>query len=405
MDRRQYVRTTLGVAAALLAGCTGEESDPTDAPTGTATSSPPSSRTETGTPSYDGEEDWLPVPEDELRRGAGRDAIPAITYPVFAEDWSGLTLEYHDRRFGEMRRIEPRLDPDDRVVGVSRDGDARAYPLRVLEWHEVVNDDFGGPLLVTYCPLCGSGVVAERTVEGEETIFGVSGLLYQSNLVMYDRATDSLWSQIEAIAIRGPQTGTRMDLVGSTLTTWGSWQRSHPDTVVLLPPPESSTVHGTGQTRDYTITPYDWYADDDRVGLGREDYDDRLHPKTMVVGVEHDGVAVGYPLPEVNAEGGLVEDSVAGLPVVVVATPDDSLVAYDRRIDGEALTFELLDGNRMQAGGSTWDVLTGEALDGPHEGTTLDRANDRSPLFWFSWADLYPDSEIYGREESGLLGL
>jgi hypothetical protein len=128
------------------------------------------------------------------------------------------------------------------VLGVEHDDRARAHPLRVLNHHEVVNDEFAGPLAVTYCVLCGSGVVFERRVTGEPTTFGVSGRLWRSDLVMYDGLTDSLWSQLAATAIRGPRTGDRLTLVPSSLTTWGKWRSAHPETRVLLPPPHSGTV-------------------------------------------------------------------------------------------------------------------------------------------------------------------
>jgi hypothetical protein len=180
----------------------------------------------------------LPVPESELARGADRDTIPAITDPVFAPDWSG---------------IDPALVDESLVIGVERDGVARAYPLKLLNWHEVVNDDLGGPLVVTYCPLCASGVVADRTVDGETlafggsgstatgaskevvTSFGVSGLLWRADLVMYDETTGSLWSQLLATAIRGELTGTDLALYPSAVTTWGQWRESHPDAEVILP--------------------------------------------------------------------------------------------------------------------------------------------------------------------------
>ena len=117
----------------------------------------------------------LPVPEEEFTHGASRDAIPAITDPAFGEDWAGISMTIPTD--GGTRPVEPRLDPEERVVGVTHDGQARAYPLRLLQFHEVVNDNFGEPLLVTYCPLCGVAITAERRVDGRETIFGVSGLL------------------------------------------------------------------------------------------------------------------------------------------------------------------------------------------------------------------------------------
>lgn len=336
-----------------------------------------------------------PVPASELRRGAPEDAIPAIVDPAFGEDWSGIELDVQSQ-FGGSSTIEPRLGPDYRVLGVERSGEARAYPLALLDWHEVVNDTFDGPLLVSYCPLCRTGVTAIRRVNGEETTFGVSGQLWKSNLVMDDELTGSLWSQVAATAIRGQEAGSRLALLPSTITSWREWRDAHPDTSVLLPPPASSTVVGDDAARNYNVDPYSGYDDSSRVGLGRSDLDERLHPKTLVIGVDAGDISRAYPLPAVE-EAGVVNDRVGDLPVVVTTDGGGELVAYERRVDAETLAFEPAAAeNAMRGGGSTWRPSTGRALDGAHEGTVLARANNRSPLFWFSWADVFPKTEIYG---------
>lgn len=199
--------------------------------------------------------------EEELRP----DAIPAIDGPAFAPDWSGVDLS-------EAYRAEGGLTDDRVVVGVERDDFARAYPLSVLERHEVVNDSIGAPALVTYCPICRSGLVASRELDGEAATFGVTGLLWKppdaytaaseadgtvfgasesdpdagvrdsANLVMYDEPTGSRWSQVLAEAICGPKAGESLGILPSTVTTWGEWCEEHPDTEVLLPPPRSGTL-------------------------------------------------------------------------------------------------------------------------------------------------------------------
>ena len=347
----------------------------------------------------------LPVPDSALVRGALRDAIPAVTDPAFAPDWSGISLEARTVDFG-VRRIEPRLAPFDRVVGLVRDGRARAYPLRVLGWHEVVNEAFGGSLLVSYCPLCGSAVVARRAVAGTERTFGVSGLLWNDNLVMYDAESDSLWSQVAATGIRGPLTGTELELVPSTLARWDEWRADHPDTGVLLPPPFSGTVVGRGHAavRDYTFDPYGAYETNDQVGFAglrgeeRAVADDRLPAKVEVLGLVRNDEAKAYPRPAVDREG-VLNDRVGGTPVLVAVTAGGSLVAYERTVDGGVLAFRPGPGDddgTIRAGGSRWRIATGEALDGPHEGTTLTRANDRPAMFWFSWVDFHPETAVYG---------
>jgi hypothetical protein len=375
MNRRRFL-AALGVTPAL-AGCLGSSPPAADDDAVVSDGGSEESSSQRSGP-FD-----LPIPEDELRRGAPKDAIPAITAPVFSDDWSGFD------------EVDVDLEDSFEVVGVELDGIARAYPLAILNWHEIVNDTFDGrPVVVTYCPLCGSAVVGDRLVRGEPTYFGVSGLLWMSDLVMYDDRTDSLWSQVLATAIRGELTGDTLSLLPATLTTWGEWKTAHPDTEVLAPPPVSGTIRGR-QTRRYDVNPYTSYQSSSAIGIGfNDEVDERLHPKTSVIGVTAGGVARAYPFDTVSSAE-VVNDHVADLPVVVAATTDGTLVAYVRRIDGMTVEFER-DGEVLVAGGSRWDIVTGRALDGPHEGTVLTRANDRSPMFWFAWADFNPGTEIFG---------
>jgi hypothetical protein len=176
------------------------------------------------------------------------------------------------------------------------------------------------------------------------------------------------------------------------MTTWGEWRREHPDTQVLLPPPSSGTVAGE-VSRNYDRDPYAGYDENQQIGISGGPVDGRLHPKAQVVGVATDEVARAYPLDAVS-EAGVVNDTVGDLPVVVAATDDGTLVAYVRRVDGEAVTFQR-DGDALVGAGSRWDLLSGEARDGAHEGVSLRRANSRSPMFWFAWADFFPESEIH----------
>lgn len=380
MDRRGYLAGLAAGVFGSLAGCAGYNPGSEPTPSSTATGTEPSASGRTAGAAAAAEIE-LPVPKSEIDRVLPKDGIPAVTEPAFAADWSDTEYE---------------LLGTNRVIGVERDGEARAYPMRILNWHEVVNDDFGGPLLVTFCPLCGSGVTGIRRVDGEETLFGVSGRLWMSDLVMYDAKTNSLWSQIRAQAINGPETGERIELVPSALTTLSTWREAHPDTEVLLPPPASGTVGSGSNARDYNRDPYAGYEQSSRIGIGNNEFeDDRLHPKTRVIGIRHDGVARAYPLPRVT-EAGVINDSVAGLPVVVTTDPGGALVAYERTVDGTTLTFEAAGERHLRAGGSRWSRTTGEAVDGPHEGARLRRANDVSPQFWFAWADFNPDTEIYG---------
>lgn len=394
--RRRFIAAAGVGSIGLLAGCTAGAQ--LDRPAGTTDS------TESATPDelkeHVGSAD-LPVSEDEMRRGAPKDLIPAITEPEFGPNWNGITVTLGvippsgpASNDWDTFTIDPRLDPSDAIIGIERGGEARAYPLKVLAWHEVVNDTLAGPLLVTYCPLCDSGISAIRQVNGQEATFGVSGLLFRNNLVMYDDLTESLWSQIAATAINGPETGKTLELVPSTRTTWGAWQEEHDAPVVLLPPPDSDTVIGSRGVRDYTLNPYEAYSESDQIGLGDSYGDDRLHPKATVLGIEHGGVARAYPFDRV-ARSEVINDHVGGLPVVVALGPNDTLVGYDRRVAGDILRFSSAGSGYLASGGSRWRTTTGVARDGPYEGTGLRRATDRSPMFFFAWRDFYPETDIY----------
>jgi hypothetical protein len=385
MNRRAYLAACSSVAAAL-AGCVGGG----DGSTGTGT--PSGSPSSTPTAGGDG---TLPIDPATLDRPLPKDAIQAVVDPAFGDDWSGVEMTVSGT-YGR-RTITPRLEPDDRVVGVARDGVARAYPLRVLNWHEVVNDVLpasGTPLLVAYCPLCAVGVAAARRVDGEATRFGVSGYLYRSALVMYDEASGSLWSQLTARAIHGPRTGERLDLLPASLPTWSDWREAHPDTVVLRPPPESGTV-GRTRPRNYDRDPYVAYSREDAAGFDGEFDDERLHPKARVVGVANGDVARAYPFEAVRSAG-VVDDEVGGLPVAVGATAGGTMAAFVRRVGGERVSVAVADDRHLRAAGSRWRISTGRAVDGPHEGDRLTRANELSPMYWFAWLDLHPESEVYG---------
>jgi hypothetical protein len=264
VERRRFLAAL--ATAAGVAGCSGGSGDGGDAPTSTRSESSPSGAAGAADNAATSGLAAQGIPSTICSEPVQADpGIYAVDDPAFASDWTGRDIAPEYRRDG-------RLPADETVVGLTADGGARAYPLSVLTIHESVNDAFGGPVLVTYCPLCRSGLVAERVVGGTPTTFGVSGLLWRperiqaadsvadgrafgasgsagadaevgvnGNLVLYDRATRSYWSQILGRAICGPATGTGLSIRPSTVTTWGEWRADHPETDVLLPPPYSET--------------------------------------------------------------------------------------------------------------------------------------------------------------------
>ncbi|MEF8776438.1 MAG: DUF3179 domain-containing protein [Haloarculaceae archaeon] len=381
MRRRRFLEALAAGTTVGLAGCRDGRPPGTPTPGTTRTAGVTSTpRTPTAAPLGNVS---LPVPTEKLRAAIPKDQIPAIVDPEFAADWSSVDAP------PEIDR--PLLPDDTPILGVTRGGGARAYPLRILNWHEVVNDSFGGPLLVTYCVLCGSGVVAERTAEGEETLFGVSGQLWRDDLVLYDQATESLWSQLLATAIRGPLTGERLPLVPVTLATWGEWQRSNPNVDVLLPPPHSDTLRGREATYDYFEPKYHYGSERQIIG-----YDSSGEParRTLVLGIQNGTVARAYPFNAVR-EADVVNDRVGDLPVVVTVTPGNGMEAYVRRVGNNVLRFRPAGKRHMKAGGSRWTRATGLATGGSHSGTRLTRANENPPMFWIGWSNFHPDTDVY----------
>jgi hypothetical protein len=206
---------------------------------------------------------------------------------------------------------------DELVVTLSYNGEYRAYPSRILDHHEIVNDTVAGdPLAVTWCPLCGSAVGIRRTVAGEVTEFGVSGVLYNSDLVMYDRATNTLWDQIEAKGIVGTRTGEHLELIPVSMSRWAKWRDKHPDTLVL------STE--TGFDFDYTKDRYAEYRESTRLFMPVSAEDERVHAKTVVFGFDLPSGDIAYA-ESVLQENATYEHDLNGKKALVTLHDDGSV--------------------------------------------------------------------------------
>jgi hypothetical protein len=239
----------------------------------------------------------IPV-EDIKDGGPPKDGIPSIDKPEF-------------KKASAMQ-----LDEDTRVLGVQVNGMAKAYPIPIMNFHEIVNDDFAGqPVVVTYCPLCGSGVAFDAAIGGEKKTFGVSGLLYNSDVLLYDRQTESLWSQIMMEAVAGPMKGEELQMVPTMNTSFGEWKRKYPETLVL--------TENTGFQRDYSSNPYPGYGASARLYFEVEEQDARFHPKETVIGIEVNGEFKAYPFSELEKlKNGKLEDSFLGEELLVTFRPD-----------------------------------------------------------------------------------
>jgi hypothetical protein len=232
--------------------------------------------------------------------------------------------------------------------------------------------------------------VYSRDIDGQEYSFGVSGKLIMNVLVMYDRQTRSLWSQILGEAVEGELKGTKLEYFPSRMTTWQEWKTKYPDTVAL--------VKGYAGSFD----PYDSYYESQAPGvIGESRIDERLETKQFVVGVAHGDAAVAYPFSKLSTEL-VVNDQIGDLPVVVVFHDNTSSgLVFDRQVAGQTLTFVLTDKESLTLTDveteSTWDGLTGQATAGSLSGARLTQVKSTSS-FWFGWKDFYPHTRVYGKD-------
>jgi len=323
-----------------------------------------------------------------LSGGPPKDGIPAIDDPVFED----------------VAAADAWLEPQEPVVLVTIGGEARAYPIQILIWHELVNDTVGGtPVVVSFCPLCNTAIVFERTFAGQPLTFGTTGRLRFSNLIMYDRQTETWWQQATGEAIAGEHTGGQLTFVPAAIVAWADFREVDPEGRVLS--------RDTGHARDYGRNPYPGYDD-----IAQPPFlyrgpvtPDQLPAVARVLAIDLDGEAVAYPY-DLLSELGAVNDTVGVVDVAVfwatgtasaldaqtVAAGRDvgTAVAYQRALDGQTLTFVRVGDQIMdQETGSVWDVL-GNATAGPLAGQAL------APItavnhFWFSWAVFRPETRVY----------
>jgi len=292
----------------------------------------------------------------------------------------------------------PWLDDEDLVLGYEAGGEAFAYPINILNIHEMVNDTIGGvPLLVTYCPLCFSGVVFSREVDGQTLTFGNTSALYQSDLVMYDHQTGSYWFQVGGEAVVGTLTGARLEPLPSATMPWGEWRALYPDTLLItgadggLETLFAGAVYGNGIVSGYQ----------DRVNNGQfafpvdeDKLDGRLATGEIVLTVETGGAVTAFPLGEIG--DGAVNAEVGGEAIVVFTTAGGrSVGAFFRTVEDQTLSFDYQGDGLFtdRETGSAWD-FAGRAVKGPLAGGLLERVSTRRS-FWFAVAISFPDVEIY----------
>ncbi len=288
---------------------------------------------------FDNTHHSVPI-EEILPGGPPKDGIPALTNPKFVSTSEGDGF----------------LKKHDKVLAIEYNGVAKAYPIRILNWHEVVNDNFNGkPVVVTWCPLCLSGIVYDPENGGNRLTFGVSGKIYKSNLLMYDRETGSLWSQILQRAITGPLTGAVLAMLPAEHSTWEHWRTEHPNTLVLS--------QDTGFKRDYGLDPYREYVEDGRpTFLSSRDSKMPRHkigPMEPVLGVNIGGTQKAYPFSLLKKKPDQFADHVG----------DTTLgIHFDRASKTAYITTEA-----------------GEGL-------------PSITVYWFAWQSFYPPTQILARD-------
>lgn len=331
------------------------------------------------------EDDFLIAPNwtvpilDVYDGGTGQDGIPALEMPGFI---SAQEATY--------------LSQEALVLGYVNGGTARAYPHEILDWHEIVNDEVNSfAYTITYCPLTGSALGWDRTIAGVATTFGVSGFLYNNNLIPYDRQTGSNWSQMGIDCLSGANQGRRIHTFQLIETTWKTWKELFPNTEVLS--------RETGHDRNYARYPYDDYrTNNDAIIFPLQPDDSRLPRKTRVHGIIVNNQAKIYQFSKfTNSATGVVHDEFQGVPIVLAGSSTRNfIVSYERILtDGTKLTFYPdSDPNdpsvimRDQEGGF-WNIL-GQAVSGPRTGTQL-LPTESFSSYWFAIGAFYPGAEIY----------
>lgn len=323
---------------------------------------------------------------DDIRSGGPPpDGIPSIDAPLFLPV---CAVDF--------------LADNEPVVVLTIGDETRAYPIQILTWHEIVNDVVSGtPVSVSFCPLCNSALAFDRRLGDQILDFGTSGSLFRSNLVMYDRQTESLWIQFTGEAVVGTLTGTTLEVIPMSTVSWSDFRDAKPEALVLS--------QQTGFTKSYGRNPYPGYDDvNTDAFLFDGELDERLQAKTRIVGIRRDGDAVAILrdllleelVLEVEIGAGVVvvfakSGTASALDAAEVADGRDvgAIGVFDPVLDGRPLSFEAVEDEFVDTQtGSKWNIL-GEAVEGELAGQTL-RAIEHDNSFWFAWGTFEPDSRI-----------
>ncbi len=317
--------------------------------------------------------EWL-YPIAEIRDGGpGKDGIPSIDAPNFTT----------------ADQASPVLSDDLLVIGIKVENETRAYPHYILDWHEIVNDDVNGvEVAASLCPLTGTSIGWSRIVNDNLTTFGVSGKLYNNNLIPYDRATNSNWSQVGLQCINGSLIGQRPDLVTVLETTWGVWKTMYPDTKVM--------TSNTGFSRNYGVYPYgDYRTNNSYLIFPLTINDNRIPAKERVHSIIEDDKAKVYKF-NTFGNGNTLRDVYQGKDILLIGD-NTTIVSFELDGPSGSLDFEYdyngSEGFFKDNEGTIWNVF-GEAISGPGQGNIL-KPTASFIAYWFSIGAFYPNAEIF----------
>ena len=318
---------------------------------------------------------WL-IPEDKVFDGGpGKDGIPALTNPDLT---SASSISF--------------MKSNDLVLGIKIDGEVRGYPHPILDWHEIINDNINDKYYtVTYCPLTGSGIGWNRELNGSVTTFGVSGLLYNTNLIPYDRATNSNWSQMKLQCVNGQLEGSSPDIYQVVETSWETWLKIYPD---------AQTVSDrTGHSRQYGNYPYGSYRTNNNLIFPVGNNDSRLPMKERVHGIIEGATARAYRFDSFESGIVTINGMIRTNEIVVVGSKESNFIVsyYTKLDDGTTLEFQAVQ-NQLPVilkdnEGNSWDIF-GQAVEGIRLGQNL-KPTKSFIAYWFAWAAFYPNTDIH----------
>jgi Protein of unknown function (DUF3179) len=323
-----------------------------------------------------GDSVWAIDPDFVIDGGPGPDGIPALENP----------------EFGAILDNEP-LDPAGLVVAIRVGDQVKVYPHDILDYHEIVNDEIpDNPVILSYCPLTGSAIAWKGDPTHANPTFGVSGLLYNSNLLPYDRETGSLWSQMLELSVNGNRVLERPERLQVIESTWGTIAGMYPDAVQM--------TRNTGHDRDYDDYPYGSFKQDAGLLFPVLNVDNRMHPKTRVIGIRFNaGQSRVYQLGAFGSTTQVINDQFFDQAIVVFGNSSRNIAAIYRREleDGTILNFapssDALPVVMTDDEGNSWDVF-GEAVSGPRTGTQLATTSSYT-AYWFAWVAHFVNTEIY----------